>query len=98
MNVITTKDVQTIANLARLGLSEAELARATEDLTNVLDHFARLQAIDTTDVPVSGTMTGLTNRTRDDVAEPNVLCSADDLLTRAQAQPDRYVKTPSVRS
>ena len=95
---ITAEDVRTIAMLARLGMAESNVDRATEDLANVLTHFSRLQAIETTNVPLSTEMAGLTNVTRTDMAESDTLCTSLDLLKRAPVVEERFIKTPTVRS
>lgn len=98
MSHISPEEVKKIAGLARLGLGQAELEQSAVDVTNVLDHFARLQAIQTATLPAGANMSGRINRTRLDVAEAEVLCSTSELLTRAGSSSDRLVKTPSVRS
>lgn len=98
MSHISAEEVQKIATLARLGLQQDDLARSAVDLTNVLDHFARLQAIETATVPDGANMSGRTNRTRLDIDEAEALCSTSELLTQAGSSSDRLVKTPSVRS
>lgn len=94
---ITAADVRAIANLARLGVSDEEVLRATADLTNILGHFSALQTIMTTNVATSNNVSGLTNIVRPDVAKPNELANSDDLLSRAPRTQERYIKTPSPR-
>ena len=43
-------EVEKIAHLARLGLSEADLPRTTETLNNILGLIDRMQAVDTTGI------------------------------------------------
>ncbi|WP_163434796.1 Asp-tRNA(Asn)/Glu-tRNA(Gln) amidotransferase subunit GatC, partial [Escherichia coli] len=43
-------DVEKIAHLARLGLSEADLPRTTETLNNILGLIDQMQAVDTSGV------------------------------------------------
>ncbi|HEK9095174.1 TPA: Asp-tRNA(Asn)/Glu-tRNA(Gln) amidotransferase subunit GatC [Pseudomonas aeruginosa] len=43
-------DVEKIAHLARLGLSEADLPRTTETLNNILGLINQMQAVDTSGV------------------------------------------------
>src|SRR3546814_1806862 len=43
-------EVEKIAHLARLGLSEADLHRTTETLNNILGLIDRMQAVDTTGI------------------------------------------------
>ena len=48
---LTLDEVEHIAALARLKLSEAEKTRYREQLSSILDHVARLRELDTTDIP-----------------------------------------------
>jgi aspartyl-tRNA(Asn)/glutamyl-tRNA(Gln) amidotransferase subunit C len=44
---IDSQLVQRVAELARLGLSQAELSAASTELAGILAHFKALQAVDT---------------------------------------------------
>lgn len=48
---LSREEVEHIAVLARLNLSEEELARYRQQLSSILEHFAKLQTLDTEDVP-----------------------------------------------
>jgi len=48
---LTAEDVQHIANLARLDLSEEELLRFRGQLSAILDYFQQLENLDTDMVP-----------------------------------------------
>ncbi len=47
---LTREDVSALAHLARIGLSEDELARAEKELEGVLGYVDRLRKVDTTGV------------------------------------------------
>lgn len=64
---LTVDEVTRVAKLARLELSQEEKQRLTSDLNNILDQFARLQELDTTDVPATSHSIPLQNVFRDDV-------------------------------
>ncbi|NIV31624.1 MAG: Asp-tRNA(Asn)/Glu-tRNA(Gln) amidotransferase subunit GatC, partial [Anaerolineae bacterium] len=48
---LTREEVQHIAELARLALSDEELALYQEQLSAILEHFERLQELDTELIP-----------------------------------------------
>ena len=48
---LTLEEVEHIAGLARLELTDEEKARYREQLSAILDHVAKLQQLDTSDVP-----------------------------------------------
>jgi aspartyl-tRNA(Asn)/glutamyl-tRNA(Gln) amidotransferase subunit C len=67
---LTVEEVEKIAHLARLALTEAEKARYQAQMSAVLDYAARLNELDLSDVPPTSSAVALVNRLRDDVAEP----------------------------
>src|SRR5688572_11532457 len=83
MTTVTPEEVRKVAQLGRLGLSDEEVTRATQQLSGILDHFSQIQKIDTTGVPTSDDVTGLKNVTRADQVKPEDLCATAELLQRA---------------
>lgn len=69
---LTLEEVRHIARLARLKLSGAEEHEYRQQLSAVLDHFARLKAIDTRDVPPTATVVPLQASLRPDRARPGL--------------------------
>jgi aspartyl-tRNA(Asn)/glutamyl-tRNA(Gln) amidotransferase subunit C len=65
---LSRQEVLHIARLARLGISEEEAERAGEQLSNILENFAVLEAVDTDDVPPTAQSITLENVLRDDKA------------------------------
>ena len=69
---IERTEVEKIAHLARLGLSEADLPRTTETLNNILGLIDRMQAVDTTGIEPLAHPLETTQRLRaDEVTERN---------------------------
>jgi aspartyl-tRNA(Asn)/glutamyl-tRNA(Gln) amidotransferase subunit C len=93
---ITEEEVKKVASLARLGMTEVEIERATQNLRSILGHFAAIQQIDTAGVPTSDDVTGLKNVARVDEAAPENICSADRLLELTPETQGRYVKVKAV--
>ena len=48
---LTNEQVEHVAMLARLGLSDEERERMREQLSSILGHIDQLRAVDTSDVP-----------------------------------------------
>ena len=59
-------EVLHIALLARLGLTEAELDKFREQLSNILENFEILQQVDTSNIPPTAQSIPLQNVVRDD--------------------------------
>lgn len=64
--MITKKEVEHIAKLARLGLSEAEKEKYSKELSKILDYMDKLNKADTKNVESTTQITGLTNVFRKD--------------------------------
>ena len=78
---LTSEEVSHIARLARLGLSEGEIDKMREQLSNILENFEILQQVDTTDVPPTAQSVALRNVTRDDEVAPSL--PPEDILANA---------------
>jgi aspartyl-tRNA(Asn)/glutamyl-tRNA(Gln) amidotransferase subunit C len=81
MMKLSREEVLHIARLARLGLTEAEVDRLSEQLSNILENFEILQKVDTSDVPPTAQSIALQNVMRDDEVTPSL--PADEILANA---------------
>jgi len=86
---LTLAQVEHIAELARLALSDDEKARYQEQLSAILEYAERLQAVDTSTIPPTATVLPLRNVMR--VDEPHDSMSREDVLANApQAEADCF--------
>jgi len=83
-----------VARLARLGLTEAEIARFGEQLANILDQMAILNEVDVAAIPPSAQIVPLENVMRTDVVGPSLPRAA--VLQNAPAAEDGYFRVPPV--
>lgn len=83
---LTREQVQHIATLARLGLSEDDLARFPGQLGVILDYFERLSQVDTEGVPPTAHTLPLHNVMRED--EPAPPLDAGEILANAPLKED----------
>ncbi len=70
--MLTCEDVQKVAHLARLELTEAEIDLYREQLSQVLDYVARLEELDVEGVAPTAHAVALTNVTRADEERPSL--------------------------
>jgi len=61
-----------IARLARLGLSDADVTKFQGQLSQILEQFDALRALDTDDVPPTAYTLALENVTREDIEQPSL--------------------------
>jgi aspartyl-tRNA(Asn)/glutamyl-tRNA(Gln) amidotransferase subunit C len=78
---LTLAQVEHIAELAKLSLSDEEKARYQEQLSAILEYAERLEAVDTTAIPPTATVLPLRSVMRAD--EPRDSMSRDDVLGNA---------------
>lgn len=64
---LSRDDVLKLAQLARLDLTDDEVAEYARELTEILRYVEQLQSIDVSGLQPTNQVTGLTNVTRDDV-------------------------------
>ena len=69
---LSREEVEHIALLARLGLSEADVEKFREQLSHILENFTALQQVDTTDVPPTSHALALQNVIRPDQVGPSL--------------------------
>lgn len=91
---ITDAQMKHLAHLARLALTPGELEQAREDLNGIFEHFATLQALDTTGLPELARPVALENVLRDDEPRPG-FTQAEALALGVSVQDGLY-RVPKV--
>ena len=91
---LSIEEVEHIAELARLRLSDAEKEKYSEQLSNILGYIEKLQSVDTTSVEPTSQVTGLINVMREDVVIESGI--PDELVTCAPDSGEGYVKIPKI--
>jgi aspartyl-tRNA(Asn)/glutamyl-tRNA(Gln) amidotransferase subunit C len=93
-NPLTRADVEHVARLARLALSDEEIEEFTVQLGAILEHAARVAALDTAGVPPTSHPIPLANVTRPD--EPRPSLDRDVVLGMAPAAEDGRFRVPRI--
>ena len=91
---ISDDEVRKIAKLARLRLSDDEVARYRGQLTKILDAMTELGALDTKDVPPTTSVLGVSDVTRAD--ETRTFEGRERLLDNAPDRDGPYFKVRKV--
>lgn len=92
---LSRDDVLKLAKLARLALSDDEVAEFSAELTAILHYVEQLQAVDVSDLAPTAQVTGLTNVMRPDEAR-SYGYEPSELLKLAPATEDRQIKVKKV--
>jgi aspartyl-tRNA(Asn)/glutamyl-tRNA(Gln) amidotransferase subunit C len=91
---ISPAEVAHVARLARLELTDQELARYTEQLASMLDHFRDIDALELDDVVPMLQPLPLENVFRDDVVGPTL--DRDEVLAAAPASESGRFRVPPI--
>lgn len=91
---LSREEVLHIARLARVGLTEEDVDRLREQLSNILENFEALKQVDTTDVPPTAQSIPLQNVTKDDKVKPSQ--SQEQTLANAPRQDGEYFRVKAV--
>ena len=91
---LTRDEVLHIAELARLGLSDAEVERFREQLSDILSHAERLQAVDLSGVSPAARVQSLQSVLRED--EPAPSFPREAMLANAPQAAEGCFRVPPV--
>lgn len=91
---LSPQEVEHIAKLARLQLTDEQKERYRGQLEAILDHVAKLQELETKDVPPTASVAVTQMPLREDEPRPGL--SRDDLLKNAPKQDDDQFRIPPV--
>ena len=69
---LTPDEVRKVGELARLALTDPEVERLTHQLNDLLDQFARLQQLDTDNVPTTSHAVAVQAALREDEVRPSL--------------------------
>lgn len=91
---ISREDIEHVAYLARLGLSEEEKDRLAQQLSSILEAMQTIASVDTSAIPPTAQVIPLRNVMRDDVPRPSI--SVEDALRNAPRREGDYFLVPPV--
>ena len=91
---LTREQVRHVAELAKLKLTEAEVALFQEQLSAILDYAQRLDELETDPIPPTAAVLPSQNVMRPDVLRPSF--PRDAMLANAPAVQDGFVKVQLV--
>jgi len=91
---IDRKEVEHVAQLARLQFDDAQLEMFVHQLNTILEYFDKLQEIDTAEIEPTSHAVTMSNVFRDDVIEG--FSDKDLLLTNAPSEEKGCFKVPKV--
>lgn len=94
MPEISRQEVEHVAKLSHLALSDEELERVGRELNRILEHFRALQALDTTDVPITSHAIPMLNVYREDVVKQSL--PVERVVANAPDGVDEFFRVPRI--
>jgi aspartyl-tRNA(Asn)/glutamyl-tRNA(Gln) amidotransferase subunit C len=94
--MISRSDVEHVARLARLGLTDDELDRMVGQLSRILEAVNVLQSVDTSAIDPTAQVIELENVMRDDVASDSQRLSREAALAGAPLREGPMLRVPVV--
>ena len=97
--MLTEKEVEHIANLARIKLTEKEKDKFKQELSLILDYINKLNELDTTNIEPLYQVTGIINALRPDEYRKDFEMNDklnEKLVDQAPHKENRFVKVRSV--
>ncbi len=91
---VSEKDVQYIANLARLQVTNEEAKMYAKDMNSILEYMEQLNEVDTSNVEPLNHVIDLESRFREDEAKEPL--SHEDALKNAPDADSDYFRVPKV--
>lgn len=92
---ISKEEVEYLAKLARVGLTDAEITKYQKDLVDILGYVEKLNEVNTDGVMPMAQGIGANNVTREDQIEI-VEGTPAELLSEAPSKEDGFIKVKSV--
>ncbi len=86
--------VRAIAELAKLELTDDEVATYAGQLSNILNHFEKLQSLDTSHIPPTASVLPLKNVVRSDEVQPAL--SPEQVIANAPDAEDNQFRVSAV--
>lgn len=94
MSVISKAEVEKVASLARLEITEAEAEQYATQLEQIINMVEKLNELDTENIKPTTHAVPLTNVLREDVAAKGL--DRNLVLKNAPDSQDGYIKVPSI--
>jgi aspartyl-tRNA(Asn)/glutamyl-tRNA(Gln) amidotransferase subunit C len=91
---ITMRDVEHMARLSRLALTDPEKERMRRELDGILSYIDKLRALDTANVPPTSHAVPMTNVMRED--EPRPSLPQDEMLANAPERSGEFFRVPKI--
>jgi aspartyl-tRNA(Asn)/glutamyl-tRNA(Gln) amidotransferase subunit C len=92
---LTRAQVEHVAQLARLGLTDEEMEALASELSSILDYIDQLEQLDTSSIAPTAQVGELVDVMRDDEVEPSF--SVEEALANAPSRDGSYFRVRAMQ-
>ena len=92
--IITKKEVEYVAKLAKLGFNEEEKEEFTSQLNSILDYFKKLDELDTEKIEPTAYVISMPNLLNEDKVKPSL--PREEVLSNSKNIIKGYFKVPKI--
>jgi aspartyl-tRNA(Asn)/glutamyl-tRNA(Gln) amidotransferase subunit C len=92
---LTRAQVEHVAQLARLGLTDEEMEALASELSSILDYIDQLEQLDTSSIAPTAQVGELVDVMRDDEVEPSL--SVEEALANAPSRDGSYFRVRAMQ-
>lgn len=92
--IITKKEVEYVAELAKLEFNEEEKEEFTSQLNSILDYFKKLNELDTEGIEPTAYVISMPNLLNEDKVEPSL--PREEVLSNSKYVEKGYFKVPKI--
>lgn len=93
---LTTKEVEHISELARIGLAAAEKKKFQNQISSILEYVKKLDEVNTLGVEPTAQVSGIINALRADEVKPQTRETMEKLVKAAPMSENAMVKTRAI--
>lgn len=94
--MLSRDEILKVATLARIGVSDKDVEKYQHDLSEILEYFNKLEAVDVEGVEPIGHITGMQNKFRNDEQIDFGKDGKKAIMQNAPEVKDEYIKVKSV--
>jgi aspartyl-tRNA(Asn)/glutamyl-tRNA(Gln) amidotransferase subunit C len=96
MAKLTKDEIEHVAKLSKLNLTEGEIEKFLPQLSNVIDYVSELSEVDTSKMEPTSQTTGLTDVYRQDEGKPEGSLTQDEALSGTEETHNGYFKVGAI--
>ena len=94
MPKLSKEEIEHIAKLSRLDLTDKEIEKFKNQLSSILEYIKQLEKVDAKNLEPIGNITGLFNISREDKIQQSF--SQEEMLKNAPETEDKFVKVKAI--